>query len=172
MYNIGDHIVYGVNGVCRITAKCPSPFDRSDDRLYYVLKPAFYFMNSTIYTPVDNDKVVMRPLLAADEAEELIEKMPSVRIIRIQYDKSRREVYREAMAKCDPVEYIKIIKTVNMRRSEFKSARKWLPETDATYELMAKKHLYSELSMVLKIDIGRIEEYIKQKIEERERVVQ
>ena len=39
MFKVGDHVVYGTNGVCLVSDITPSPFDKNDRRTYYVLKP-------------------------------------------------------------------------------------------------------------------------------------
>ena len=70
MFEIGDLIVYGTNGVCRVDGMSRSPYDAGDDREYYVLKPLYDQANSVIYTPVTNENVVMRPLLSREKAGE------------------------------------------------------------------------------------------------------
>ena len=37
MFEIGDLIMYGTNGVCRVTGFCSSPFDANDKREYYAV---------------------------------------------------------------------------------------------------------------------------------------
>ena len=61
MFSVGELMIYGTNGVCRVDEICNSPFDSSDTRLFYKLTPTPDRSNLVIYTPVDNDKVIMRP---------------------------------------------------------------------------------------------------------------
>ena len=53
------------------------------DRLYYILRPDGA-TEGTIFTPVDNDKMVMRKLLTREEAEELIDEIPEIEILGIE----------------------------------------------------------------------------------------
>lgn len=65
MYQTGDLLIYGSTGVCRVLS-----IDRrqdyvdgiKQDKLYYRLKPLH--QGGVIYTPVDNSKVVMRPVIS------------------------------------------------------------------------------------------------------------
>lgn len=78
MFQIGDKIVYGNTGVCtveEITTVSMSGVDKN--RLYYVLKPLY--QDGIIRTPVDNDKVFMRPVISRQEAEALVDMIPSIK---------------------------------------------------------------------------------------------
>ena len=71
MFQIGDYIVYGTSGVCRVEKIGPVDLpDVSKDKLYYTLSPVRN-PGGHIYTPVDNQRVVMRPILTEDETEQL-----------------------------------------------------------------------------------------------------
>ena len=39
MFEIGEHIVYGINGICRVESIGPSPYDKNDTRTFYLLIP-------------------------------------------------------------------------------------------------------------------------------------
>ena len=79
MYQTGDLLIYGSTGVCRVLS-----IDRrqdyvdgiKQDKLYYRLKPLH--QGGVIYTPVDNSKVVMRPVISREEAEALIDTIPTL----------------------------------------------------------------------------------------------
>lgn len=79
MYQTGDLLIYGSTGVCRVLS-----IDRrqdyvdgiKQDKLYYQLKPLH--QGGVIYTPVDNSKVVMRPVISREEAEALIDTIPTL----------------------------------------------------------------------------------------------
>ena len=63
MFGKGELIMCGGHGVCRVIDITGNPIERSDrNKKYYVLEPVFE-KASTIYTPVDNDKIVMRMIM-------------------------------------------------------------------------------------------------------------
>ena len=72
MFNVGDLIIYGGTGVCRVKDITHPDFGMPEDRLYYILEPVY--QAGTIYAPVDNGKVYMRPVISEEEANELIDR--------------------------------------------------------------------------------------------------
>ena len=71
MFSIGEYVVYGVEGVCRVEEAGKLKVAGLDkNRAYYRLRP--YYHDGTIYTPVDG-KAVMRPVLTREELERVHE---------------------------------------------------------------------------------------------------
>ena len=149
MFQVGEHIVYGVNGICRVAEIGPSPYDPTDTRIFYLLIPVNNPMSSTIYTPVDNDRVPMRRLMTREEIEALIEALPEVELLTVPVEKQRREIYRTVIGQLDPKGYVQVIKTVRRRRAELTAAHKHFPVTDLEYGRLAQHLLASECAHVM-----------------------
>lgn len=149
LFQIGDHMVYGTNGVCVVSEIRNSPFDAADQRLFYVLTPVNDISNLVIYTPVDNDKVLMRGLISADEARAIIERIPTLEVLEVPVEKQRREIYRNTMQSGDLEQFVRLIKTVSRRRANFRRTRRRIPDLDSDFEHTAKNCLYGELAEVL-----------------------
>ena len=164
MFEVGEYIVYGVNGICRVEKICPSPFDPADTRTYYLLVPLHNPTSSTIYTPVDNVRVPMRRLMTVAEIDALIREMPDVELLTVPIEKQRREIYRTTIGKLDPTGYVQVIKTVHRRREELTAAHKHFPVTDLEYGRLAKHLLYSECAHVLGLAEESVEEYISERL--------
>lgn len=165
MFSIGDYMVYGINGVCRVQDICASPFDKKDTRTFYLLKPLGASEGSVIYTPTDNAQVLMRPLMTKEQAAELIERMPRLAPLEVPMEKMRRDLYRQAMQSCDPEQYVRLIKTVYRRRMDMIQQHKRLSETDSDFERNAKLSLYHELSVVLEVKFAEVEQYLIDRLE-------
>ena len=60
MFEKGEYIIYGSNGVCEVQDYMNAAGE-TDNRTYYVLAP-MRSKGSTIFSPVDNQKVLMRKL--------------------------------------------------------------------------------------------------------------
>ena len=165
MFSIGDYMVYGINGVCRVQDICASPFDKKDTRTFYLLKPLGAGEGSVIYTPVDNVQVLMRPLMTKEQAAALIERMPGLEPLEVPMEKMRRDLYRQAMQSCDPEQYVRLIKTVYRRRMDMMQQHKRLSETDSDFERNAKLSLYHELSVVLEVKFAEVEQYLIDRLE-------
>ena len=164
MFDVGEHIVYGTSGICRVEEICSSPYDKKDTRMYYLLIPVHNPMGSTIYTPVDNDRVPMRRLMTSEEIEALIEAIPKIELVQVPAEKQRREIYRTTVYALRPEGYISVMKTVNRRREELAAARKHFPVSDMEYGRLAKHLLYSELAHVLGMKEENVECYITDKL--------
>lgn len=76
MYQVGELIVYGGTGVCRVEAvETPQQRGPEAGRQYYLLKPLY--QDGTIRIPVDS-KVFMRPVISRQEAEALLDAIPGM----------------------------------------------------------------------------------------------
>ena len=160
MFKVGDHVVYGTNGVCYVCDITPSPFDKKDPRTYYVLRPLSGASTSLIYTPVDNARVSMRPLLGHAEACALLDAIHGIPCIHVAEERGRRTAYRNAIAAADPQSYLSLIKTVEVRRADFFGTERRLPDFEIEYDTIARRHLYTELSVVLDRPVKDISEYV------------
>lgn len=167
MYEKGDYVVYGNNGICRIEDIGNPGFSGvAEDKLYYILQP----MNnkgSKIYSPVDGKKVLMRPVLTEAEAEKFIDEIPSVKELWVGNEKLREESYKTAMLTGEPIEWVKIIKTLYLRGKDRMSQGKKITATDERYLKLAEDSLYSELAFAIGKDKTEMEEYITTRICEK-----
>jgi CarD family transcriptional regulator len=164
MFNIGDLLFYGTNGVCRVSEICASPFDSTDTRSFYKLTPIAENTSLVIYTPVENTQVVMRSLISKEEAEALLARIPSIEKVAVAIEKHRKDAYRETIREGNPEGFVKIIKTVRARRELFRRTRRRVPDMDNDFEHTAKTCLYGELSAVLGICREEIHRIITESI--------
>ena len=148
MFSKNDYVFYGTAGVCRVEEICQSPFDKTDTRLFYVLKPVSCIGNETIYTPVEGLSR-MRPLMSREKAEALLLGGNGLGPLSIPTDKQRKESYKTALLSGEPSEYARLLNTVQMRRADALLQKRHLPDMDVDYESRAGKCLFSELSIVL-----------------------
>lgn len=160
MFKTGDYLVYGTNGVCKVEAVGPmeSP-GGTNDRIYYTLCPC-YTKGSRIYTPTDNQKVVIRPVLSKDDVVELVKSMDSIEDLWVPDEKKRENDYKEAFRKCDCRELIRIIKTTHNRKQTRAAEGKKVTFADEKYFRMAEDSLYGELAVALGVDKDAAREYV------------
>lgn len=165
MFEKGTYMVYGNSGVCLVQDICSSPFDKTDTRTYYILKPVYGHGTALIYTPVDNDRVTMRPLLSSSEAQRLIERIPDIPALSVEVEKLRREMYRTVLGTACPDAYVSLMKAVLRRRADYAGLSRRLPDFETECDNMARRHLYTELSVVLEIPFAEIEQYLRGRVE-------
>ncbi len=161
MFKVGDYVVYGNTGVCKI--EDIGPLSIGSDKEYYTLVPV-YGRNSKLYTAVDSDKVVIRPIMTKQESDALINEMEEIDALRIGDEKRREEIYKETMRTCDCKEWVRIIKTLYSRKMDRLSRGKKVTSSDERYLQMAEENLFGELAFSLQMPKEKVGEFIGEKI--------
>ncbi len=168
MFEVGEYIVYGSNGVCRVENIGPMELAGvSRDRLYYTLIPNGQ-KDGKIYTPVDNEKVVMRRVLSEEEARALIDEIKDMDTIWVSDEKRRENIYKEVIHQCDSREWVKIIKTLYLRKRSRIAEGKKVTAVDERYLKIAEENLYGELAVALRMEKDGMADYIKSYIARQE----
>lgn len=164
MFEVGEYIVYGVKGVCRIEDITHIDISGVDkNRLYYVLAPIGE-NGGRIYAPTDNRKVMMRKVISKEEANQLIEELPQIELLWVPDDKQREARYKEALGTCDYRAWVSIVKTLYLRKQERVAQGKKVTSLDERYMRTAENELYSELALTLGIPKAQMESYIKEQL--------
>jgi RNA polymerase-interacting CarD/CdnL/TRCF family regulator len=166
MFEKGEIVYYGTAGVCEVSDVSRSPFDKNDDRIYYVLSPRDFDNGTVIYAPADNSQVVIRHLISAENAEMLISSIGDLPVIEVENEKHRREEYRAALKSGDPQSLARIIKTVYLRKKIALSSRKKISDVDSEFDKIARKALLGELSAALEKETAEIENRVNEALSE------
>lgn len=164
MFNCGDLVVYGNNGVCCVEEITTLPSENADkDKLYYVLK--HLSSSGMAYIPVDSS-VYMRPVISKDEANSLIDKIPSVTTDMFDHIPPRelQKAYREALLSHDSVAILSLIKHIRLTAKRKQLLKKKLSSTEERFLEQAIKVIGSELAVALDIEMGSIREYIMERL--------
>ena len=112
MFKVGDYIVHGRNGVCKVMDITHIDISGADkNQLYYTLIP-MKSEDSKIFYPVDSDRIVMRSVLTKEEAENIMSEIKDIEPMWIDNEKKREAQYKEAISSCDCEKLICIIKTL------------------------------------------------------------
>ncbi|MBQ9765051.1 MAG: CarD family transcriptional regulator [Lachnospiraceae bacterium] len=159
MFKVGDYIICGSNGVCKVEGIGSDVPGAQEGRNYYTLA-SVYQKGKVIYTPVDNEKVIMRPILKKDEAVQLIEEIKDIDMLWINDERKREEAYKEALRSCDCRQLVAIIKNLYTRRQERIAAGKKNITNDERYFKLAEDVLYEELAISLGISKEEVREHI------------
>lgn len=164
MYQIGDLIVYGGTGVCRVEAVETPPGAGERGRPRYRLKPLF--QPGTILIPVDA-KVFMRPVMGREEAERLIDAMPGMdaEVVRGRNLTQLAARYQQALCSHDCAQLVGLVKSIYAKKQQAEGGRRRLGEVDARFMKRAEELLYGELSVALGIPFDGVQACIAQRVE-------
>lgn len=160
MFDIGDKIVYGENGVCTVEKIAPLNMQgASADKLYYYLTP--YIGSGMYFVPVDSG-AFMRPVISRDEADSFILTIPSIEpaICNDSRFNHVEAFYKELFKQHTNEALVSLIKGLKERIGEKKNKSS---RAEATMK-RARDMLHGELSVALGIELEEVEQYIKEKI--------
>ena len=147
MFSVGEYIVYGVEGVCRVEEAGKLKVAGLDkNRAYYRLRP--YYHDGTIYTPVDG-KAVMRPVLTREELERLLPRLPELEPLGDVPPDSRAagEYYRAILSGHDCVALLRLCKTLHAKQNSQTASRRGVNSTELRSWRMAEEMLYGEFGL-------------------------
>ncbi|MCH5274438.1 MAG: CarD family transcriptional regulator [Lachnospiraceae bacterium] len=165
MFKIGEYVVCGNNGVCKIheiTTLNISGVDKK--RKYYMLKP-IYSETSTVYLPVDGEQMSMRRILSKMEADSLLDSIPQAQVLTIRDEKAAEMVYRECVQSNNCREWIRLWKTLYFRKKNRLEKGHKVTAVDSRYYKLAAEKLCGELALVLGMDKEEIAECIEGKFD-------
>lgn len=167
MFETGEYVVCGNKGVCvveDVTTLDISGVDK--ERQYYILKPK-YQPGSTVYVPVDSSRESMRRVLNREEAQRLIAAIPQIPLLTITNEKLSEQTYRECLRTGSCEEWVRIIKTIYLRKKKRLQAGRKVTAVDAKYFRMAEESLYGELAVALEMNRSEMESYITGELERK-----
>ncbi len=167
MFQPGDMVVYASAGVCRVEEVSPLQGAKGPDKnkKYYRLNPLQ--QDGVIYAPVDNASVRMRPVISAEEAEALIELIPTIdaSVCRAPSLQALAQHYQTAVRSNDCRDLIGMVKAIYNKRRTVEAQKRHLGMVDERYMKQAERLLYGEFSVALGIPFDEVQPYIASRIE-------
>lgn len=167
MFETGAYIVCGQHGVCRVESIGPIRLEEaSAGKDYYTLSP-LYSKGGVIYVPADSEKIIMRHVISRHEAEQLIGEIDGMDMIQIDNERQREETLKRALKTCDTRQWVRVIKTINVRKEKRLAQGKKVTAGDERCLHAAQENLFGELAVSLGIEKNEVESYIRKKREEQ-----
>ncbi|MBQ6756067.1 MAG: hypothetical protein IJP43_03865 [Oscillospiraceae bacterium] len=132
---------------------------KTADRLYYTLSPLY--RSGRVLAPVEG-KVFMRPVMSREDAMALIEAIPATEEEACEERNLRMltEHYQTRLQQYDPMELVRVIKSVQKKRDLALSRGKKLGQIDERFMHRAEEMLYGELAVALEIEKNQVLNFI------------
>lgn len=165
MYQIGDLILYANMGVCEVVDILPQKLPgETQEQLYYTLSPLY--QECVIRTPVNNQKVFMRPVISKDEAEKLIAMIPQIQAEPYHMKKAGQlaDHYAQSLNTHDCVDLIELTMSLYAKKQEAEEQKKKFSVIDERYMKRAEELLFGELAVALEIPKDDVPAYIAGKV--------
>lgn len=165
MFAIGDIVLYGTNGVCKIVGTDEKEIE-GDLIEYLVLKPV-YDENSTLFVPKKNKVLLskIRSVMSAEEIYELIKAIPDEDTIWINDENDRKVKYQSIINEGDRKKLVQLIKTLHLHKLSQQGKGRKLHQSDENLLKQAEKLLHDEFAIVLNIQPNEVVPFIMQQIE-------
>lgn len=163
MFKVGDTVLYGATGVCKIDSAVIREIGR-EKKEYLVLLPISQ-EKSTVFVPTDNPVLLqkMRKILSKKEIGDIIESVSSLPDIWEEDEVRRRERYSEIICGGDRKQIVLLIRTLYTVRNMRQAEGKRLHMVDERYLSEAERLLCDEFSVVLGIERSQVVPYIIEK---------
>ena len=159
MFKIGDFLIYK-GDLCELKDIKKNESMNFD---YYILSPV-KDKSLTVSIPVDNKSGFLRKVISKEQVEEIIKKIPDIKVIENEDRMIERE-YKILLSTDDHLDLIKIIKTTFARNEERRIAGKKIGDKDINYFKKAEQILYNEFSVALGLSYEETKKYVTEKVE-------
>ena len=160
MFAVGELVVYGGEGVCRVEKIGPAAISGADkDKLYYTLAPLY--RTGQVLTPVDT-RVLMRPVMSGEAARTLIEEFPTLLPEETLPQNVRflKDYYQSIVTAYDCAATARLLHTLEARRRKAIQQGKKPSQMDERYAKRAEDQLFGELGAALGIRREEVIDYI------------
>ncbi len=152
MFKIGDTVVYGAQGICKIDCVETKQIGRQKQD-YYVLKPIFN-QNTSVFVPVDNEALTAKMLSVLTKAQinDLAKKASNIDVVKASDENQKRELYKSILSSNAREKLISLIKTIRLERDARREAGKKLNISDEQTLRKAELLLYNEIAFVFGVE--------------------
>lgn len=150
-YQIGEDVVYGINGACRIVEIGSLSF-AGPDKIYYSMKPVCDG-RSTIYLPITKEDEIKRRVMSKEEAEKIVEKAKKIKAANYE---ATRDICDPILKSGDNIEISKMIKMLRNLRKENRKNHKGLNIQEDKILRDAEIIYFSELASVFDMTMDEV----------------
>ncbi len=161
MFQLGDKVVYGIHGVCSVTATEEKVIDRKK-LTYLVLEPEERD-GSRYLVPTHNASAMakLRPMLTPETLEELLRSEAVQSCQWIMDENQRKQTYRELIASGNREKLMGMVCALYRHRQSQTAAGRKCHLCDENFLRDAEKLLASETAVVLGLDAMQAKQYIR-----------
>lgn len=164
MFEVGEKVMYSVNGVCEITDITEKVFGKTKIK-YYVLKPV-YNDKSTLFVPVENENLVskMKKLWSSDKLDEVLDEISHKEVSWNSNDVARKEEFRNTISYGNVEDILVLLKLIWQQRCTQISKGRRLHISDEMYLRDAERMIKEGIATVIGISQDEVIPYIQDKI--------
>ena len=160
MFQVGEHVLYGIHGVCRITATEERTVDRK--RVSYLVLEPLEQAGARYLIPTHNEAALskLRPVMSRQQLEQLLSSDEVRFNVWIEDENLRKQRYRELISSGDRLALLQMICSLhNHKKAQSEAGRKF-HLCDENFLRDAERLLNEEFSLVLGIEQNLVSAYV------------
>lgn len=160
MFQVGDQVVYGIHGICKILDLEERMVDRKKIK-YFALEPIEQ-PGSRFFVPSENPVALakLRHVISREDLERLLSSTEIRENCWIPDENQRKQRYRELINSSDRVALLRMINTLHQHKIAQAEVGRKFHLCDENFLRDAEKLLNAEFSLVLGIQPVEVEGYI------------
>lgn len=167
MLSVGQLVVYGIHGVCKIAGTEVKTVDRKKVE-YYVVEPISQ-AGACFFVPSGNPVAVakLRPVLTKAEMDVLLSDSRDWSAVWIPDENQRKQYYRELISSGDRKSLLLMILALQAHRVAQQEAGRKFHLCDENFLRDAQRLLCMEIAVVLKTDEASALSYLQKHLQEK-----
>lgn len=164
MYQVGQQVVYGIHGVCRIVDVEERVIDRKV-RTYLALEPEGQ-TGARYLVPTHNAAAMakLRQMLTAQELETLLQSDEIREDGWIRDENQRKQTYRELIGSGDRASLMRMVHTLYAHKAAQNAAGRKFHLCDENFLRDAEKLLCGEIAMVMQMDFDTARAFLREQL--------
>lgn len=164
MYQIGDQVLYGIHGVCRVTQLEKQLIDKKQ-RTYLVLEPEGQ-QGARFLVPTCNEVAMSKltPVMTAPELEALLQSREVRQDHWIADENQRKQRYREVISSGNRAALMGAVCTLYRHKASQAAAGRKFHLCDENFLRDAEKILCGEISLVLSLEYDQARDYLRSQL--------
>ena len=160
-FQIGDMVVYGIHGVCKIADTEVRIVDRKTVE-YFVLVPINQ-KNAKFYLPMHNPSAVskIRNILTREQLTALLQSEQIKEDDWILNEAARKEKYRDLITQADCGALIRTLRALEVHKQQQRAEGKKLHICDENFMKDAERVIRLEVAAVMDIPLEQVGDFIR-----------
>ena len=166
MYQVGELVVYGMHGVCRVVSREERLVDKK--RLNYLALEPVGHGGSRFLVPTQNAAAMakLQPILSDEELEAMIRSEDVKTGEWIRDENQRKQAYRELIGSGDRKRIMRMVHTLYRHKADQSTLGRKIHLCDENFLHDAEKLLIGEIAIVLHLEPEQARAYIHKNLKE------
>lgn len=160
MYQIGDDVLYGIHGVCRVVDQEERCVDKK--RVTYLVLEPKEQTGARFYVPCHNPAAMakLRSVMTKEELDSLLRAESVRENAWIEDENQRKQHYRELISSGDREALLRMVGTLHVHKEAQAAAGRKFHLCDENFLRDAEKLLSAEIALVLGIEPSQVGKYV------------